>query len=344
MRLKIKKMTKKDYIKWAFDIILIVSGTFLMGLAFNVFLNSNNISPSGFAGLSAIISNALAKAGVNVSPSVFYLGINGIMFIFAFKDMGVKFAINTAVGIVSYSAFIEVCKFDIGLSGSDLLLCAIYGGVIMGAGLGLVFRGRGSTGGSDMLANLLGTKFKFITVSRLVFIVDALVLALSFIVYNNLELALYSLIAIYLMTKLSDVIVSGVQGARAYYIVSKKYDEVAGVILQTIKRGVTGLYSQGMYSKNDGKIVVTIVTRAEVAKLRRIVAEVDPNAFMFSCPVTEVLGNGFMIKKTKQKRKKKEKRLIDFDKEVATIEIGTNSEPLKEMTKTLSETEKEMKE
>ena len=143
-----------------------------------MFLNANRISPSGFSGLSAIVSNLLKiYLNIHISASVIYLSINAILFIIAFKSLGLKFAVNSAIGIVSYSIFMEVCNFSIGLSDGNLFLYALYGGVIMGLGLGLVFRGRGSTGGSDMLANLLNKKFRFITVGNFVFIVDFVVIA-----------------------------------------------------------------------------------------------------------------------------------------------------------------------
>lgn len=289
------KINTKIKIKLIIDACLIIGGTFLMGFAFNVFLNNNKISPSGFSGLSAIISNVLMQNfNVNIPASVFYLVINAVLFIFAYKNLGLKFAINSAIGIISYSIFMQACNFDIGLSGQDLLLCAIYGGVIMGIGLGLVFRGHGSTGGSDMLANLLSRKFKFLTVGNLVFIVDLFVVVFSFIAYNNLNLALYSLIAIYIMTKMADVIVSGVQSLRAYYIISGNHEEIANRIMNEIERGVTGYKSQGMYTHSEQNVLMTIVTREESIKLRQIVSEIDKKAFMFSCPISEAMGGGFM--------------------------------------------------
>lgn len=277
--------------------LMVIAGTFLMGLSFNVFLNANKISPSGFSGLAAIISNVLEQhCNIYISASVFYLSINVILFIISFKNLGLKFAINSAIGIASYSIFMEICNFDIGLTGEDwhLLLYAIYGGVIMGIGLGLVFRGHGSTGGSDMLANILNKKFKFITVGNLVLIVDFIVVVLSFIAYNDLTLALYSLIAIYIMTKMSDVVVSGVQSLRAYYIISSKSDEISKAIMIEVERGVTGFRTQGMYTHQQQNLLMTIVTRAESVKLRYIVASIDKSAFMYSSPISEAMGSGFI--------------------------------------------------
>ncbi|MBO7526873.1 MAG: YitT family protein [Clostridia bacterium] len=296
-----KILTKKNFFH-AKDTIFVIIGTFLMGFSFNVFLNANKISPSGFSGLSAIVSNLMQEnLGWSIHPSVFYLCINAVLFLISFKKMGIKFAINTGIGIAAYSLFIEICNFDIGLSGSDLLLCAIYGGVLTGIGLGLVFRGHGSTGGSDLLANIVNNKYKQISVGNIIFIVDAIVVGLSFLAYNNLSLSLYSLIAIWIMTKVSDVVVSGVQGVRGYYIISSKYEEISEAIMKEIDRGVTGFNAKGMYTKSDGIVLLTLVTRSESMRLRQIVSNIDKDAFMFSCPVSEAIGQGFAPLKKEKK-------------------------------------------
>lgn len=302
-------MKKKKIFIGIFDALLVIVGTFLMGIAFNVFLNNNKISPSGFSGLSAILSNVLAEnLNIHISASVFYLLLNGALFVFAYKSLGLKFAINSAIGIMGYSIFMEVANFDIGLSGTDLLLCAIYGGVVMGVGMGLVFRGHGSTGGSDMLASLLSKKLKFVTVGSMVFVVDFIVVTLSLIAYKNMELALYSLIAIWIMTKMADVIISGFQSLRAYYIISANYQEIADKIMYEAERGVTSFKSKGMYTQKDQNVLMTVVTRAESVKLRQIVADADRNAFMFSCPISEAMGMGFLpLNKSSKKPEKKQK-------------------------------------
>ena len=318
--MKRKIFTKKN-LKYVFNALIVVFGTFLMGVAFNVFLDANKISPSGFAGLCSIISNVLAEhLNVHISASIFYLAINGVLFFFSLKKMGINFAINSAIGVLGYSIFMEVCKFDIGLGSSDLLLCAIYGGVLMGIGLGLVFRGHGSTGGSDMLANLLGKRFKFLTVGNLVLIVDTIVVVLSFVAYGELALSLYSLIAIWIMTKMSDVIVAGVQGVRAYYVISAKYEQISDAIMTHLERGVTGFEAEGMYSKKPQKVLMTVVTRAEAVKLRQIVAHADKDAFLYSTPISEAMGCGFLPlnkdSKTKNDVKKiKGKKLQEVNSE-----------------------------
>lgn len=312
-----KKIFSKKNLKYLFNALLVIAGTFLMGFAFNVFLDANHISPSGFAGLCSIISNVIADhLNFRIPASLLYLAINGVLFFFSLKKMGINFAINSAIGILGYSLFIEICKFNIGLDSNDLLLCAIYGGVVMGIGLGLVFRGHGSTGGSDMLANILGKRFKFLTVGNLVLIVDTIVVILSFVAYGDLKLSLYSLIAIYIMTKLSDVIVAGVQGVRAYYIISNNYENISYEIMHTLERGVTGFEAEGMYTKKEQKVLMTVVTRSESVKLRQIVSSLDKDAFVYSMPISEAMGYGFLpltneSKRPKSKNKESNNQIID---------------------------------
>lgn len=306
-----KKIFTKKNLGYVFNALLVIAGTFLMGFAFNVFLDANHISPSGFAGLCSIISNVVAgHFGVRIPASLLYLAINGVLFIFSVKKMGVNFAINSAIGIMGYSLFIELCNFNIGLDTSDLLLCAIYGGVVMGIGLGLVFRGHGSTGGSDMLANILGKRFKFLTVGNLVLIVDTIVVVLSFFAYHELALSLYSLIAIYIMTKISDIIVAGVQGVRAYYIISNNYEQISKEIMNNLERGVTGFKAEGMYTGKEQMVLMTLVTRSEAVKLRQIVSTIDKKAFMYSTSTSEAMGQGFLpLTKEPVKKNKKVKML-----------------------------------
>ena len=304
-----KKILTKANLKNVVQAMFIICGTFLMGMAFNVFLNNNKISPSGFAGLSSIVSNLLkSNFNIYIPAGVFYLSINAVLFVLSIKSIGLKFAVNSLIGIVSYSIFMEVCNFDIGLAGTDLLLCAIYGGVLMGFGLGLVFRCGGSTGGSDMLANLLRKKFKFITVGSMVFIVDFVVVSLSFLAYNNLELAMYSVVAIWIMTKMSDMVASGVYGLKAYYIISSKSQEIANAILTDVERGVTSLKATGMYTHEDHDVLLVVLSRAEAIKLRKIISEIDTKSFVFSAPISEAMGTGFLPhdipKKNSQKNKK----------------------------------------
>lgn len=292
---------KNKALAMAIDITLILIGTFLMGLAYNVFLVPNMISPSGFAGLSSLVTYLIeTNFGFYLSPAILYIGINIILFIFAVKYIGKRFAITSAVGVLGYSLFMEVLKIEPFVT-EDLLLCAIFGGLILGLGLGLVLRGRGSTGGSDMLACIINKHFSSISLGTIVMAIDCVVIVASMLVYG-LNFSLYSLIAIFVMGKVSDVVVAGVQSVRAFYIVSEKNDEIAKEILNKLPRGVTALKTQGMYTKNESTTLMCLVTNPQVPLLKQIVSSIDLNAFMFSTNVSEAMGKGFnSLKKPKSK-------------------------------------------
>lgn len=288
-----------DYV---LDYALVIVGTFLMGVSFNSIFAPNNITPSGFSGLSAIVSYFIGLwTGLNVPASIIYLLINVVLYIFAFKKLGKRFAISALVGILSYSLFMEICHFNfMNIFTDDNLLCAIYGGLVTGIGLGLVFRGHGSTGGSDMLACILNKKYPNIKIGSLVLIIDALVIAISAFAHG-INLSLYSLIGIYIMTKVTDVIVDGVKSVTAYHIITKKPKEISDKIMHEIARGVTAIQTRGMYTQNNQEMLVVIVTRSQVARLKSIVAEIDDTAFMYATSVSEAMGEGFnKIKKIKK--------------------------------------------
>ena len=295
-------IVKNKKFQFCIDIFLIVLGTFFMSLGFNIFLVPNKLTPSGFSGLASLISVWIAGlTGVVIPTSILYLAMNIILFVFAIKFLGKRFAISTIIGIAFYTLFLEFIKFPT-LSASlpdDLLLSSIFGGIIMGIGLGLVFRGKGSTGGSDLLATLINSKNPSVSLGTIVIFIDIIVIGLSIFVYG-LEYSLYSLIAIYIMGKVSDIVVAGVQSVRAYYIISKHSDIIADRIMRQTSRGVTGLQVNGMYTKASKTMLMVLVTRAQVSTLKYIVADCDDSAFMFSTPISEAMGAEFVpIRKSK---------------------------------------------
>lgn len=277
-----------------YNYALVVLGTFLMGVSFNSIFAPNNITPSGFSGLAAIISYFIYSwTGVNIPPAVFYLLVNAILYIFGLKLLGKRFAVSALVGIGSYSLFMQVCNFNfINVFSGDYLLCAIYGGLLTGIGLGLVFRGRGSTGGSDLLASILNKKYPNIKIGNMVLIIDVIVLVIS-VFAHGINLSLYSLIALYIMTKVTDIIVDGVKSVTAYYIITSKAKEISDAIFSRLNRGVTEVETKGMYTSTKHDMLVVIVTRAQVARLKSIVSEFDQDAFMYSTSVSEAMGKGF---------------------------------------------------
>lgn len=306
---------QKQVINYTKNIIAIIIGTFFMGFSYNVFLHPNNITPTGFSGIATIISHLIDGA---ISASPIYLAMNAVLFIFAYKTMGRDFCIYSIAGILGYSLSMEVLSFIHINVGSDLLLCTLYGGVVMGFGTGIVIRFGGSTGGVDMMANILGKKFKRITTGQLIIIIDALVVSLSAIVYG-LNLGMYALINCLLMGVMCDLVLDGVRSVRAYYIITNNAKELSQALMDKVHRGVSNIKITGMYSGTDHDMLFVVVTRPQVMQLKQVVKDIDPTAFLISTQVKEALGIGFepiTKEQTKKMTFKKSKEKSTTSKEI----------------------------
>lgn len=298
-----KKLLKNKYCKEAFKILEIIVGILFMGLAFNSFFYSNNIAPSGFGGLAAVLSD-LFHYKLNwfyISPTIIFLCMNAILIFFALKTNGKKYFFYSLAGIGLYALCIEFLKFDLNLN--DMFLACIFGSVFMGVGTGLVVRGGGSTGGGEMLGNIVHKLNSNITIGTVIIVVDTLVLALSFATYG-LSNSLYTLLAIYLCGKITDFVIDGARNTRAYYIISDKYEEISSAVVTKLYRGATLINGEGVYSKNEKNILLCLINKYEARNLKDIVFEIDENAFLFSTSVTEAYGNGFEKRATKHKKRK----------------------------------------
>ena len=303
-------VNKKEILKFAIECFGIMLGTFVMAFGYTLFLTPHNIVPGGFMGLSQIIYHLLGKIGFTfISVSLWYIILNAVIYIFAIKSLWFKFGLRVAVGILSYSLFVElisnmgfistiISQFESEastLSGVGVyILYAIYGGVLMGVGMGLVFRFNGSTGGSDMVAVVTNKFFPTITTGQVVLAVDGFVVICSAIAYQSLVLPLFALITIFICSKVADIFVDGVKSLRAYYILTDKKEEMSQEIMTKIGRGVTNIHCEGMYTKNNKDMLMVIVRRNQIMQLKNIVKKIDSESFMFSSQVKEAYGNGFI--------------------------------------------------
>ncbi|MBQ8425399.1 MAG: YitT family protein [Clostridia bacterium] len=336
-----KKYTKKDVFKLCVQSLVIMIGTLVMSFGYMVFLSPHNIVPGGFMGLARIIHDLLSNIGFNfISMSLWYLILNVFLYIYAVKVLGIEFGIRSGVGIASYSIFTSIfenagfinnliTKFQTesaSFGGGVYILYAIYGGIIMGIGIGLIFRANGSTGGSDIVAVVVNKFFPTITTGQIVMFVDGLVVVMSVIAYGSLVLPLYALITIFVFGKISDVFVDGVKSLRAYYILTEKKEEITERIFNEVKRGVTYIKCEGMFSRQEKSMLFVILRRSQIMQLKKIVKEVDPNSFMFSQLVKDAYGQGFLPyeKQSSNKGKGLFANLILNKKSVNSKEINQN--------------------
>lgn len=179
----------------------------------------------------------------------------------------------------------------------DALLASIFGGVIVGVGIGLLFKSGGSTGGTDLAGAILNKFFPSLSAAKLMMLVDICVITLAGIVNGKIETALYSSVCLYIMVKAADFIVEDLNYSKSFYIISKKPEEISKRIINELERGVTSLQGKGMYSGQEKDVLMCVVNRAQVQKVKKIVSEIDPDAFVMLNTTHEVIGEGFQLNK-----------------------------------------------
>lgn len=272
----------KDELK---SIMYILSGLLVCALAYRMFLVPNDVAAGGFTGIGQLVN---ALTGMQVGTVALMLNIP--LFALSMRSLGLKFGVKSFIASTLLSVFIDY--LPVGSVTDNVLLASVFGGVVGGAGFGLILRGSATTGGSDMLATLIHSHLPSLKVGLLIFIVDAAVIVASAFVFSP-ELAMYALISVSIMNFTLDYVLEGLNRSTAYLIISKHSDEIAYKILHDMERGVTSLHGKGMYSGSEQEVLLCVVSRFESMQLRRIVAACDPRAFMIAISASEVLGEGF---------------------------------------------------
>ncbi len=271
------------------EIIILISGCILMSISINMFLNPHNIAPGGLTGVSIIINTV-----TNLPIWLINLAFDIPLFLFAFRILGKYDSIKTLLGIsfltISLKLTENLSYLDVT---NDVLLSSIFGGIILGIALGLIFRINGSTGGTDLIAILFHKSFPSLSIPTLMGFADACVVALSGIVSKNIEIALYSAISLYIIVKVSDVMIEGLSSSTSFMIISDKYLELGNIIKDELKRGCTVLKGEGFYTKNKKNVLLVVVSKKEVITLKKLVKQTDPNSFIIINDIFETLGEGF---------------------------------------------------
>lgn len=258
-----------------------------MAAGTSFFLLPNKLSTGGFSGIATIFYYFF-----NFNMGITILVLNLPLFILACFKIGLKFLSKAIFGTAMLSMFIDIFT-HLGVVTSDRLLASIYGGIITGIGTSIVLKARASTGGSDLLA-IITKKFKpYLRTSNLIVIIDALIVILNVIFFGELEIALYSAIAIYLMGKAMDIFLEGIYFTKMIYIISDKNEEISNKINKDIGRGTTLLYGKGMYKKEEKNVLLCVASRNETNQINYIIKKIDRNAFIIITNAREVIGKGF---------------------------------------------------
>ncbi len=280
---------------WYVDYILIVIGTGLMALAINSIFDASGLVTGGFSGIAIIIkawTENIIEGGIPLW--VTNVGLNIPLFLIGIKIKGFSFVKKAIIGEISLSTWLAVQPV-FNLAGEDLLLAAVYGGVIQGVGIGLVFLGRGTTGGTDMMAALIQKHIPHYSISQVMQFIDGLVVVIGVYVFGIYR-ALYAIIAVFLVAKVSDGIIEGLKFSKAAYIITDKPQEISNMIMKEIGRGVTGISARGMYSQKEKMMLFCVVSKKEIVMLKERVSEIDPKAFVIVGDAREVHGEGFIEK------------------------------------------------
>ena len=276
--------------RWALDTLIIIFGAGVYALGVHCFTAPNNIAPGGVTGIATIISYVTgAKLGTLISV------INIPLLIAGFVLLNRKTMIKTLIGVASLSLMTDYVLKDIPVYIADNgggILASIFGGLLMGAGLGIVYAREGTTGGTDIINKIINRFKPDIKLGQISFLINAGVALSGYFVYKNLDVVLYAIVSVFVQSKVIDMLVYGGLEGKFLMIFSEKPQEIAERLLKQ-KRGVTLLKGEGAYSGEERQVVCIAVHKNEYVKVKRIVKETDPDAFVIITGASEVLGKGF---------------------------------------------------
>lgn len=274
--------------KAIFEIGKVAVGCALFGLGFNLFLLPNELNAGGLSGLAMIIVHMLEFGTVGTVTAI----MNLPLFAIGGLKIGKKFFFGSLLGMVFSSVFLDAFT-ALPIPQTEPLIGALYGGVICGIGLGMVFVSGVSTGGSDIIVRLLKLKYQNVPIGTISICFDLCVVVLTGLVFQDITLALYSGVAIFVTGQVIDAVVYRFDYSKVALIITKEYDKVAQVISDELERGATFLHGEGTYSHESTKVVLTAVKKQQLADLKRLVVEIDPDAFIIVQEAHQVLGDGF---------------------------------------------------
>lgn len=279
-----RKGTAAHYI---LEYSLLLLGSLLIALSFNYCLKPNQVAAGGVTGISVITLELFG-----FQPALTQWALNIPLFLLGVFLLGKQFGLKTAVGSFVLPLFVLLTQNGEPLT-DNLLLATIYGGIGIGAGLGIVFRGRGSTGGLDLAAQLIH-RFTGISLGIAVAMLDGLVILTAGLVFDA-EKALFALIGLYVTSKTIDVVQLGFNYAKVAYIISEETEAIAEAVLHDLDRGLTKLNGAGGYTGTERTVLMVVVSQNEVTRLKELVRDVDPAAFIIISETREVLGKGFKL-------------------------------------------------
>lgn len=301
-------LTKEKLFTWNWfrEYSYITIGAFILAVGFVFFITPHKIVPGGVYGV-AIVVHFLTKGMFSFWPDGFPIGLFGLLLnipltIAGIRILGPRFGVKTVVGFVLSSVFIDLITY-LRVDGDaplvpDILLSCVFGGVLIGFALGLIFKSRATSGGSDIIAMILA-RYTGAQLGHLMIYVDSAIVLLGLAAFGDWQIPLYSWVVIYITGKAIDITLEGANYNKALFIISDKHEEIRKKILVDLERGGTYLKGNGLYTNEERQIIYTVVSRRELAILERFISEIDPDAFITVMDTREILGEGFQSLKVK---------------------------------------------
>lgn len=262
-------------------------GSLIMAAGTSLFLLPNQLSSGGVAGIATITYYLF-----NIPMGTVILAINIPLFALAVYKLGKMFFIKSMIGTISFSIFIDILDQVQALTNDRFLAC-IYGGIIIGFGTAIILKANSSTGGSDLVSYIAKAYKPNLRTSNIIIVIDIVIVSLNVIFFKEIEIGLYSAIAIYLMGKIIDVIFEGIYFTKLIFIISNKNEKIAKEIGDNIKRGSTGLIGKGMHTQKEKLVLMCAASRGDVARIKNIARKIDPQSFIIITNSREVVGLGF---------------------------------------------------
>lgn len=269
------------------DIFYIVFGTYLVSFGINFFLLPLKLTTGGVSGIGTILYYLF-----NIPLGVTTIILNIPLFILSLKKLGLKSSIKTICSTILLSVFLDMFKYQNNQI-TDLFTSAVFGGIVMGTGLSIVFKAGASTGGSDLLAQVIYKVFPVQSLSQILLLIETVIIGAVVVVFKNINLGLYSIIAMFISSKVIDVIFEGIYYTKVVNIYTTKQEKITKFIIEELDRGATLTKSLGAHTNTPNTTITCILTRPQVAKLKRRIKDLDKDALLYIATTNEVFGNGF---------------------------------------------------
>jgi uncharacterized membrane-anchored protein YitT (DUF2179 family) len=283
-------MIKKSTILFQFrSFLYIIFGSAVYALAYDLFLIPHSIVPGGITGIAMIMNRFL-----NTPIGMVTIILNIPIFLLGAKIIGRGYTIKSIIAVIISSALIDFFTYVVALKPitDNKILASLYGGILLGIGLGIIFRGQASTGGTDIIGQVVNRYSNF-SVGNSILIVDFLIISAAGLAFTNMESALYGYLTLFLSTKIIDLVLEGISYTRAAFIISEKNNLISDTVLKKLDRGVTKLQGIGGYNNLPKDVLYVVIAKRQVPELVNIIKEIDPHAFVVITDVYEVLGKGF---------------------------------------------------